>query len=113
MDKHALAVNLDARRGGAWAVEDRASTGINKIMPTTFFHHWLSHREQHGPEVPEATKLMQLIAQAGPAGISRHVLGRAIELQPDTIDGLLAAMVGAGRVTVSDEDGERVYRVVA
>lgn len=72
------------------------------------FAHWLARREQQ-TEVPETTRLFQLIAQAGTAGIRRRDLGKAITLDRDVLDDLLAAMVAAGQVEVGEVGGERIY----
>lgn len=74
----------------------------------TSFLAWLETRA-HRSELPEATRLSQLIAQAGTGGIRRRDLGKAITLDGDVLDDLLAAMVAAGQVEVAEVGGKRVY----
>jgi len=74
----------------------------------TSFLAWLETRTQR-PELPEVTRLLQLLAQAGANGIRRRDLGKAITLDRDVLDDLLAAMVAAGQIEVAEVGGERVY----
>jgi hypothetical protein len=74
----------------------------------TSFLAWLETRA-HRSELPDVTRLSQLIAQAGAAGIRRPDLGKAITLDRDVLDDLLAAMVAAGQIGVAEVDGESVY----
>ena len=76
-------------------------------MPRTLFHEWLTARNQ--VEIPDATRVTDLIVQAGAAGISHRDLRRAVELEPETLDGLLTALVGVGQIAVALVNGERVY----
>jgi hypothetical protein len=79
------------------------------FMHRTPFPRWLTAREQI--EVPDATLVIQLISQAGAAGITHHDLRHAVPgLEPDTLDGLLDALDGVGQITVALVDGRRVYR---
>ena len=77
-------------------------------MHRTFFHDWLVAREQ--TEVPDATLVAQLIAQAGAAGITHHDLRHAVKIEPETLDALLAAWAGIGQITMAWVGGRRVYR---
>jgi hypothetical protein len=52
-----------------------------------------------------------LLAQAGAAGIAHHDLRKAVDLEPDTLDALLAALKGIGQITVAMVNGQWVYRV--
>ena len=83
------------------------------------FAHWLALREQQ-TQVPETTRLLQLIVQAGTTGIClivqagttgicRRDLAKAITLDRDVLDDLLAAMVAAGQIGVAEVGGETVY----
>lgn len=84
-----------------------AATWIHTRMEASFID-WLDARTQR-PQVPETTRLLQLLAQAGAAGIRRRDLGKAITLDRDVLDDLLAAMVAAGQIEVAEVDGESVY----
>ncbi len=53
---------------------------------------------------------MPLVAAAGTVGVNRSQFGNAIELDRDTLDRLLAGMVGIGLLTVAWERGVPVYR---
>jgi hypothetical protein len=79
-------------------------------MQRTSFLEWLTAREQ--VEVPDETLVIHLISQAGAAGVTHHDLRHAVGLEPDTLDGLLAALEGIGQITVSLVNGRRVYRAV-
>ena len=75
-------------------------------MPLPSYSSWLQRREI---KPPEADRLIPIIAQAG-AGISRGEIGAAIKLDRDVLDELLAGLVRVGVLTVSIENGVRVYR---
>ena len=51
--------------------------------------------------MPESDKVVLFVAQAGPQGITRYKLGRAIKLEPQVLNDLLDALVGAGLLTRS------------
>ena len=74
----------------------------------TTFTHWLESRVHH-PEVPETTKLTDLLAQAGPRGISLRHLRKAIHLDQETLQGLLNGLVATAQASVAKIDGETVY----
>jgi hypothetical protein len=80
-------------------------------MQRTPFARWLAAREH--VEVPDATRITQLLAQAGAAGIAHHDLRKAVGIEPDTLDALLAALEGIGQITVILVNGQRVYRASA
>lgn len=84
-----------------------AATWIDTRMKAPF-SDWLEARTQR-PQIPETTRLLHLIAQAGAAGIRRRDLGRAITLDRDVLDDILAAMVAAGQIEVAEVGGERGY----
>ena len=63
-------------------------------------------------EIPDATKVWQLVQQSGATGISHRELHRSVSLEPDTLDALLAGLVAVGQVTVSDVGGKRIYRTL-
>jgi len=60
---------------------------------------------------PPHHKLMLVLARAGTRGLSRAELSGLIDLEGETLDDLLAALVRSGEVGVSTTtDGRRVYR---
>lgn len=64
------------------------------------FRSWLRRRTGSAtPLLPESDKVMLFVAQAGPQGITRYKLGRAIKLEPDALNDLLDALVGSGLLT--------------
>jgi len=74
----------------------------------TSFCIWLDTRDHH-PELPETTKLTDLLAQAGPRGISLRHLRKAIHLDQETLQGLLNGLVATAQASVAEVDGEVVY----
>ena len=74
------------------------------------FAGWLRGHESKPVRVPEATRLVHLIAAAGPAGVSRGQLGGAIDLPREVVDQLLDALVRAGQLRRATEGGVEVYR---
>ena len=72
------------------------------------FTSWLHRRK--GYTVPESDRVVPLIAQAGVAGMNRGQIGAAVDLERDVLDELLAGLVRFGELTVSDENGLRVFR---
>ncbi len=72
------------------------------------FTAWLESRTDQ-PPLPETTRLTRLIATAGPNGVTARDLRRAVDLDRDLVDQLLAAMVAAGIVATATVDGETVY----
>jgi hypothetical protein len=59
--------------------------------------------------MPESDKVMLFVAQAGPQGITRYKLGRGIKLEPDALNDLLDALVGAGLLTRTWHDEIQVF----
>lgn len=83
-------------------------------MNVPSFTTWLRRRDGQPEElVPQADRLVPLVAQAGMRGLTRGQIGNAIDLAPDVLDGLLAGLVEAGLLTVSLVNGIRVYRAAA
>ena len=77
------------------------------------FHSWLHQRDRERREhLPAADKVMPLIAQAGHAGMTRSEVGKSIgdDLDRDALTALLDALVRAGMVTVSRQNGFEVFR---
>lgn len=74
------------------------------------FREWVKSREP-GPVMPQADRVWQQIRDAGRRrGISRCQLGAAIDLEPETLDSVIQALVDFGRVVVSMQGDERIYR---
>lgn len=74
------------------------------------FTSWVQRRQI---TIPEADKLLPLISQAGPQGISRGEIGRAITLDREVLDEFLDGLVRIGVVQMTDQNGIRVYRAAA
>lgn len=60
--------------------------------------------------MPEADKIVPIIAAAGVVGMNRKQLGSAIDLERFILDGLLAGFVNSGILVVTDEGGTLIYR---
>jgi hypothetical protein len=71
------------------------------------YWEWI-HRDA---PIPQADRVMVLIRQAGPQGISRGGIGGQIDLDKETLDDLLAALVNSGQAVLTRERGLDVYRV--
>jgi hypothetical protein len=79
-------------------------------MQLLTFTEWLRHRPAKPVEVPEATRALQIIAAAGPGGVTRHQLRGAIRLPPKVLDQLLAALLQAGQISLSWQGDGYVFR---
>ncbi len=86
-----------------------SGTSDNYGMPLPPFTTWIQKQEI---KPLEADRLIPIIANAGPRGITRGEIGKAIRLERDAIDELLDGLVRFGLLTVADENGLRVYRAV-
>jgi len=75
-------------------------------MPLTSFATWLQSKHR----MPEADRVVPLIVQAGPEGLSRGQIASAIDLERDTLDELLGGLVRFGTLVVTSQDGVLVYR---
>ena len=74
------------------------------------FSTWLESRDQR-LQVPKATRLTQIIAAAGSAGVAVRTLRKAVKLDGDIVDGLLAGMLATGQVEiVSGQGSETILR---
>lgn len=71
------------------------------------FSSWIQKQQI---KTPEADRLLPLISQAGPQGISRGELGKAINLDREVLDDFLNGLVRIGVVRVTDQNGIRVYQ---
>ena len=58
----------------------------------------------------QVDKVWQYIRDSGRRGITRCELGAAIDLEPETLNNVIQAMVDFGRVVVSMDGDERIYR---
>ena len=74
------------------------------------FMSWVHRRHGVGDLMPEADKVVPLVAGAGAAGMTRQQLGHAVDLDRDVLDELLAGLVRVGLLAVSWEIGVPVYR---
>jgi DNA-binding MarR family transcriptional regulator len=60
--------------------------------------------------VPSHQRLMQVLAAAGGAGLTRAEIGGLIDLDNGTLDDLLNALIRGGEVAMSHtKDGRRIY----
>jgi hypothetical protein len=74
------------------------------------FQTWVQRRDRERREhIPEVDKIVSVV-QAAPAGRSRTDIGKAINLDRDTLSATLAAFVQAGLLTVRWEGGIEVYQ---
>lgn len=60
--------------------------------------------------MPEADKIVPLVAQAGHVGMTRYEIGGVIDLERESLDRLLAGLTRFGMLKVSQENGVLVYR---
>jgi len=72
----------------------------------TTFREWISRNSP----LPEAEKVLVLIRQAGPQGIARGSIGGQIKLEKETLDHLLAALIGFGQIVATRKAGLITYR---
>jgi hypothetical protein len=70
------------------------------------FNSW-ERRRRH--LAPESERILPLVASAT-VGMNRRQLGNALDLDHETLDQLLAGLVGIGVLTVAWEGGVPVYR---
>jgi hypothetical protein len=75
------------------------------------FLEWHHHKTKPpGPVMPQADRVLHLIQDAGRRGVSYGGLAAAIKLEKDTLDSVIAALVSFNQVSVSMENGQRIYR---
>lgn len=74
------------------------------------FTSWLETQTQIRPQ---SDRIIPLIAQAGATGMNRGQIGSVIDLDRDTLDQVLAGLVGFGQLTLTFENGLRVYRATS
>jgi len=73
------------------------------------FVQWLEKRESP-PEISESDRLMRIIMKAGPGGIAESDLKKQIDLPRESVDQLLAGLLGLGLIVVTGQYGVRVFR---
>ena len=71
------------------------------------FSSWIQKQQI---KTPEADRILPLIAQAGPQGISRGELGKAIKLDRQVLDEFLDGLVRIGVVQMTNQNGIKTYR---
>lgn len=76
-------------------------------MPS--FRPWVEQRHRRpDSHISQSDKIVPLLQQAGPVGMTRKQLGGAIDLEPELVDALLVALLGVGQIRT---DGAGRYRV--
>ena len=73
------------------------------------FHQWIEARKL-APPISESDRLMRFIMRAGPGGIAEGDLKKQIDLPRQTVDELLAGLLGLGLIVVTGQYGVRVFR---
>lgn len=73
------------------------------------FVQWLERRKTP-PEISESDRLMRSIMKAGPGGIAEGDLKKQIDLPRQSIDQLLAGLLGLGLIVATGQYGVRVFR---
>jgi hypothetical protein len=84
-------------------------------MNAVDFASWVRRRDRERREhVPVADRVLPLVAQAGPVGMTRSEIGKALgdALDHDDLDELLAGLVEFGLLILTRENGLLVYRTV-
>jgi hypothetical protein len=77
-------------------------------MTHTGFHTWLQHREH---ALLEPDRVVQLIAKAGPAGVSRRDLIGEIELPWRLLDALLQQLLDLAQISAVRQGNDIVFRL--
>jgi hypothetical protein len=81
-------------------------------MDAPSFVSWVDQRKNRPDKhISQADKIVPLLQQAGPAGMTRRQLGGAIDLSPELVDALLAALLGVGQIKIVYNNGVPIYRV--
>jgi len=90
--------------------QQRMSGTANRYrMSLPPFETWVQKQQI---KTPEADRILPLIAQAGPQGISRGEIGRAIKLDRAVLDSFLDGLVRVGLLRLVAVNGIRIYRTV-
>lgn len=78
-------------------------------MHTPSFCSWVEDRHPRlDSHISQADKIVPLLQQAGPAGMTRRQLAGAIDLEREMVDALLTALLDTGQIRF---DGAGRYRV--
>jgi hypothetical protein len=80
------------------------------VVNTPMISSFKTWEKQRRHLAPEAERILPLVAAAGTAGMNRFQLGNAVDLNRETLDQLIAGLVGIGLLTVAWERGVPVYR---
>lgn len=81
---------------------------INTNMSRTTFRTWLQHCEH---SLPEPDRVVQVIAKAGPAGVSRRDLIGEIELHWRILDTRLQQLVHLRQLSAVRQGNDIVFRL--
>lgn len=81
---------------------------INTPMTHTTFRTWLQHYEH---SLPEPDRVVQVIAQAGPAGVSRLDLIGEIELPWRFLDALLQQLLDLAQISAVRQGDDILFRL--
>ena len=80
-------------------------------MHTPSFRSWVEQRHiRPDSHISQSNKIVPLLQQAGPAGMTRRRLGGAIDLPPTLVDALLTALLDTGQIRIDVAGGIRTYR---
>ncbi len=97
-----------------WRCLDEACHPASVFSPpkinTPMISSFKSWEKQRRHLAPEAERMLPLVAAAGTVGMNRRQLGNALDLDHETLDQLLAGLVGIGLLTVAWVRGVPVYR---
>jgi hypothetical protein len=81
-------------------------------MTTESFMSWAGKRSNRPDRhINQSDKIVPLLQQAGPAGMTRRQLTGAIDLEPELVDALLVALVSIGQIKFDPSGGIHRYRV--
>lgn len=81
-------------------------------MDPISFLSWVSRKENRPDRyISQSDKIVPLLQQAGPAGMTRRQLSSAVDLPPDLLDQLLSALIGTGLVSLDHIGSVPRYRV--
>jgi hypothetical protein len=80
-------------------------------MDDRSFTSWVRRRQRLDGVMPQADRVVPLVAGAGTTGITRRELGHAVRLDRQVLDELLDGLVRAGLLSVSKEARGPVYRL--
>lgn len=71
------------------------------------FTSWL------GTHTPASDQIVPFVSQSGIHGMNRKQIGSVIKLDRDTLDQVLAGLVDFGLLTMTVDNGLRVYRATS